>query len=107
MRVLRFLFPIAFKLSQRGGGLLWSILLHIAGMLLYYIIAPAVFLISLPVWFILFLIPVLSAVFVIVFLAFFFFLLIMGIIIPFYCAGGIVLGVLNSKRVLSVLDDRA
>ena len=106
MRVLRFLFPIAFKLSRRKGGVFWSIVLHIAGMRLYYVFAVAVFLISLPVWFLLFLIPVLSAVFMILFLAFFFVLLVVGIIIPFYSAGGIVLGILNYKKALSVFDDR-
>lgn len=104
MKVLKFLFPIAFRLFPKGGGLLRSIFLHVAVLLLYYVIALSVFLVSLPLWFVLFLIPVLSAVFVILFLVFFFALLIVGIIIPFYCAGGIVLAILNNKRVLSVLD---
>ena len=105
MKVLRFLFPIAFRLSTSGKKLTWNIVIHIAAMLMYYMLATVVFLFSLPIWFVLILIPIISAIFVIAFVAFVFILIIIGIIVPFYCVGGVFLGILNYKKELSVLDD--
>ena len=105
MRVLRFFFPIAFLLSGSGRRLAWGIVIHSAIFALYYIAVIALFLLTLPIWILLFMIPLLSVVFAVIFIALLFVAIVLGIIIPFYCAGGITLGVLNHKKILSVLDN--
>lgn len=106
MKILRFFFPIAFALSKTKGSLAWNIIIHIAVLLLYFAAVPAVFLVSLPLWIVLFFVPVVSVLVGIVFVIFVFVILIFGIILPFYCAGGVTLGILNYKKILTVLDDK-
>ena len=106
MRALRFFFPIAFRLSNSKGKLVTDIIIHSLILISYFLISAAALVISLPVWIALFFIPKLKIVFIILFVALLFLLFVVGIIMPFYCAGGIILGVLNYKKILSVLEDR-
>lgn len=106
MKLLRFFFPIAFVLSKTKGRLVWNVIIHIAVLLLYFIGATVLFLVSLLLLGLLILIPIVSVLAGIAFVVLLFGLLILGMILPFYSAGGITLGVLNYKKILSVLEDR-
>ena len=105
MRALRFFFPIAFRLSNNGRRLTWNIIIHAAILILYFVISAAIFILSLPVWIVLFLIPILKFIFIPMFIAILFLLFVVGIVMPFYCLGGILLGILNYRKILSVLED--
>ena len=106
MKILRFFFPIALALSKDKVSLVWNIIIHVAVFLLYFTAVPAVFLISLPLWIVLFFVPIVSILAGIAFVVFVFVILIFGMILPFYCAGGITLGILNYKNILTVLEDK-
>lgn len=106
MRALRFFFPIAFRLSNSKGKLVMGIIIHALILVAYFLISTAALIILLPLWVALFFIPKIRFVFIILFVAQLFLLFVVGMVMPFYCAGGIILGVLNYKKILSVLDDR-
>ncbi|MBQ8850425.1 MAG: hypothetical protein IJ011_08860 [Clostridia bacterium] len=108
MKALRFLFPIALCLSKSRGKLTVGIIIHALIFLLYPVLAAIAFFVSwTPVALAtvsIILIPIVP-ILGILSIALLFVLIFIGIIVPFYCAGGIILGVMNYKKELEVLAD--